>query len=185
MKRKIGNYQIVITDEPAYRLNAGINRSPCINEYCRSDKYENSSAHGIVVTEHEALLGSAVLLGIGGGTGVSDNSVASDGSNLYVVAGDALFSLSIPALELIWCTRVDFATCFGVYWLEDRNCLLTWGELEIGCYSTASEKLWGATGSDIFTEGFEIESDRAKVTDFNGDVYAVNLSNGQITRVSH
>lgn len=124
-----------------------------------------------------------MLLGVGGATGVNKSSVAQDGHNLYVAAGDAVYSLSMPTLNLVWCIKVDSATCFGVYWLLDQDCILTWGELEIGCYSRAGEKFWAVTGPDIFTEGFEVAGNVARVTDFNGDVYSINLNHGQMTRV--
>jgi hypothetical protein len=181
MNRVFGNYEVALRDEPAYSRNSTDNPRSYIHEYCRDDKYEHVSAHGVNVSENEALLGSAVLLGVGGATGVNENSLAFDGSSLYVAAGDALYSLSFPTLELNWCEKVDFATCFGVFWLQDRGCLLTWGELEIGCYSRAGKKLWGATGPDIFTEGMDLQGGIAKVTDFNGDVHEINLSNGAIS----
>lgn len=123
----------------------------------------------------------AILLGVGGATGVNENSVAFEGESLYVASGDALYSLSLPSLELNWCVKVDFATCFGVFWLKDRNCLLTWGELEIGCYTQTGEKIWSSSGPDIFTEGLELQENIAIVTDFNGDVHNINLSNGEIS----
>ncbi|QSX36874.1 hypothetical protein [Shewanella sedimentimangrovi] len=181
MNKVFGNYEVAIRDEPTYSRNSTDNPRSYINEYCRNDKYEHVSAHGINVSENEEILGSAVLLGVGGATRVNDNSLAFNGTSLYVAAGDALYSLSLPALKLNWCKKVDFATCFGVFWLDDRSCLLTWGELEIGCYSKDGEKLWSTSGPDIFTEGMEVHGGIAKVTDFNGDVHEINLSNGAIS----
>ncbi len=181
MNRVFGNYEVTLRDEPTYSRNSADNPRRYIHEYCRNDEYQYVSAHGINVEENEEALGSVVLLGVGGATGVNENSLAFDGNSLYVAAGDALYSLSLPGLELNWCEKVDFATCFGVYWLKDRNCLLTWGELEIGCYSKAGVKLWGSSGQDIFTEGLKIKNNIAKVTDFSGDVYEINLDDGVIS----
>ena len=182
MNREFGNYEIVLRDEPTYSRNSTDNPRNYDHEYCRSSNdYQHVSAHGLNVSENEDTLSSAVVLGIGGATGVNENSLAFDGKSLYVVAGDALYSLSLPSLKLNWCKKVDFATCFGVFWLQDRGCLLTWGELEIGCYSSIGEKLWGSTGPDIFTEGMKIQDGVAKVTDFNGQVHQVNLKNGVIS----
>jgi len=181
MNRIFGNYEITLRDEPTYSRNSTNNPRSYIHEYCRSDEYEHVSAHGVAIREHEECLASAIFLGVGGATGVNENSLAFDGSSLYVAAGDALYSLSLPALELNWCEKVDFTTCFGVFWLQERNCLLTWGELEIGCYTTAGEKLWSSSGPDIFTEGLELQGDIAKITDFNGDVHIVDLNSGAIS----
>lgn len=181
MNRVFGNYKIVFRDEPTYSRSSTDNPRKYGYEYCRSKEYQHVSAHGINVLEDEEPLSSAILLGVGGATGANENSLAFDGNSIYVAVGDALYSLSLPGLKLNWCERVDFATCFGVFWLKDRNCLLTWGELEIGCYSNTGEKLWGSTGPDMFTEGMEIQGGIAKVKDFNGDVHQVNLENGVIS----
>ncbi len=184
MNRVFGNYEVSLRDEPTYARNSTDNQRSYIHEYYRNDKYQHVSAHGINVIENEASLGSAVLLGVGGATGINENSLVFDGDSLYVASGDALYSLSLPSLELNWCQKVDFATCFGVFWLKDRNCLLTWGELEIGCYCKGGEKLWSTSGPDIFTEGMEVQGGIAKVTDFNSDVYEINLSNGAISNAN-
>jgi hypothetical protein len=181
MNRIFKNYEVTLRDEPVYSRNSADNPRAYIHEYCRSDEYQHVSAHGVSVRENDETSASAILLGVGGATGVNENSVAFDGESLYMASGDALYSLSLPSLELNWCVKVDFATCFGVFWLQDRNCLLTWGELEIGCYTQAGEKMWSSSGPDIFTEGLELHEDIATVTDFNGDVHNINLSNGAIS----
>ncbi|MBK1790037.1 hypothetical protein [Persicirhabdus sediminis] len=184
MNRVFGNYEVTLRDEPTYARHSSDNPRDYIHEYCRSDKYQHVSAHGINVVEGEEPLGSAVLLGVGGATGINEHSLAFDGNSLYVASGDALYSLSLPTLEMNWCEKVDFATCFGVFWLQGRNCLLTWGELEIGCYSIGGTKLWSTSGPDIFTEGLELQESIAKVTDFNGEVFEINLNNGEISRAN-
>lgn len=181
MNQEFGNYDIILRDEPTYSRNSVDNSRKYDYEYCRSDRYQHVSAHGLNVSKNEESLSSAVVLGVGGATSVNENSLAFDGNSLYVAAGDAIYSLSLPSLKLNWYEKVDFATCFGVFWLQDRCSLLTWGELEIGCYSSTGEKLWGSTGQDIFTESMEIHGDIAKVKDFNGKVHQVNLKNGVIS----
>ena len=181
MHRVFGNYEVTLRDEPTYSRNSADNPRSYIHEYCRNDEYQHVSAHGIYVAESDVLLGSAILLGVGGATGINENSLAFDGNSLYVAAGDALYSLSLPDLELNWCKKVDFATCFGVFWMPDRSCLLTWGEIEVGCYSQIGTKLWVSSGPEIFTEGLEIQNNIAKIIDFNGVVYEINLSNGVIS----
>ncbi len=181
MKRVIGNYEVIIDDDPLYSRNSTDNHRSYIHEYCRDEKYQHFSAHGIEITQNGESLSSAILLGVGGATGINENSLAFDGVNLYVTAGDALYSLSIPDLDMKWCVQVDIATCFGVFWLQSRGCLLTWGEIEIGCYSITGNKLWGSSGPEIFTEGIEFQDSIVKVTDFNGDIHEINLNNGEIS----
>lgn len=181
MNRIFKNYEVTLRDEPVYSRNSADNQRAYFHEYCRNDEYQHVFAHGVSVRENDETLASAILLGVGGATGVNENSVAFDGESLYMASGDALYSLSLPSLELNWCVKVDFATCFGVFWTRDRNCLLTWGELEIGCYTRTGEKIWSLSGPDIFTEGLELHEDIATVTDFNGDVHNISLSNGAIS----
>lgn len=184
MNRVFGNHQVTLRDEPAYSLNSTDNPRGYSHEYFRDDDYHYTSAHGINVSENDKTFSSAIVLGFGGATGIHDNSVAYDGDGIYVAAGDALYSLTLPSLQLNWVIKVDLATCFGVFWLEQRNFLLTWGELEIGCYSKSGRKIWSASGPDIFTEDFELQKDTVKVTDFNGQIFSINLSNGVITNAN-
>lgn len=174
------NYTVILKDEPTYSRNSTDN--PVYQfEYCRCYEYQHACAHGIRVRENEEYLASAVLLGVGGATGINDNSMVIDEKSLYVAAGDSLYCLQLPDLKLNWCVKVDFATCFGVFLLEKRNCLLTWGELFISCYSKSGQEVWSCSGRDIFTEGLELKDDTAVVTDFCGDKYNINLDNGAMS----
>lgn len=182
MRRMFGEYEVVLQDESEYSRNSTDNSTHYAHEYCRDAVSGYASAHGVSVFKQGSLLGNAVVLGMGGATGIHEHSLAYDGCTLYVASGDSVYALGLPSLELNWCEKVDFATCFGVFWLEDRNCLITWGELEIACYTQTGKNLWRAQGSDIFSERFELDEDTAKAVDFNGDVYEINLDNGAILK---
>lgn len=184
MNRIFGNYEITLINEPTYSRNSTDNPRNYIHEYCRNDKYQHVSAHGIYVKENDVALASAVLLGVGGATGVHENSIAFDGNCICVAAGDSVYSLFLPTLELNWCLKVDFATCFSVFYLRNRNCFLTWGEVEIGCFTKEGKKLWSNSGKDIFTEDLEILEDIVIVTDFNGEKYKFDLNNGNLSIVN-
>ncbi len=162
----IGGCEISVRDEPTYSVNSTGNPRSYKYEYRRTEKYEHSSAYGVVVRAQNTIISSSILLGVGGVTGVNKNSVAYDGNSLYVASGDALFALSYPALKLLWFRKVDFATCFGVYWLKEHNCLVTWGELNICRLTPEGKEVWSASGPDIFTEDFEFVDNQIKVTLF-------------------
>ena len=104
--------------------------------------------------------------------------------SLYVAAGDSVYSLSLPMLDLNWAVQVDRATCFGVFWFDRLGYLLTWGELSISSYSVDGKELWSATGADVFSEGLELKNQKAMVTDFNGHVYKIDLISGKISSES-
>ncbi len=181
MNHIYGNHEISVRDEPTYSRNSTDNARSYKHEYIRSEKYEHISAHGIVVGDIDSPDSSAVVLGVGGTTTTSENSIAHNNTTLYVAAGDAVFALSFPSLNLKWCKKVDFATCFGVYWHQDKSCIITWGELSVGCYDENGSEIWSTSGPDIFTEGFEIDSGYIKLTDFNNEKHVVNLETGEIS----
>ncbi len=87
MNRVFGNYEVTLRDEPVYSRNSADNPRAYIHEYCRSDEYQHVSAHGVRVRENDEMLASAILLGVGGATGVNENSVAFDGEALYMACG--------------------------------------------------------------------------------------------------
>ena len=184
MKVVFQNYEISVRDEPTYSRNSTDNARSYNNEYCRSEKYQHISAHGITVGDIHSQHSSAIILGVGGATGVNEDSVAYCSDTLFIAAGDAVFSLTLPSLELKWCKKVDFATCFGVYWVQDKSCLITWGELNVSCLSEHGKEIWSTSGPDIFTEAFEVKGDFIKVTDFNNDMFLINIENGEMSNAN-
>ena len=97
----------------------------------------------------------------------------------FVGVGDMLCSLSLPSLDLSWATKVDSATCFGVYYSPQHDCLLSHGELEVARVSLTGEIVWSAGGKDIFSEGFQIVGDYIEAIDFNHEVYRVDIATGR------
>ena len=184
MDALINNYKVTIIDEPTYSKGSADNIRSYKTELCRNDKYRHASAHGVIVGDLESPEASAILLGVGGATGIHIDSMAHNGNICFIAVGDALFSLKVPSLELQWCQKVDFATCFGVYWIESENCLITWGEVEVCRLTASGEIVWTASGADIFTEGFEIQNGHIELTDFNNDKYQVDIRTGKIKSVN-
>ncbi|MFD2232113.1 hypothetical protein [Alkalimarinus sediminis] len=184
MNRIINNCEIAVVNEPTYSRNSSDNVRSYKHEYCRNNDYKHISAHGVIVGDIEHPDSSAIMLGVGGSTGVHEDSVTFNGNTIYVAAGDAIFALDFPSLELKWCRKVDFATCFGVYWLKEYNCLITWGELNVCRLTEEGREAWSASGPDVFTEGFEIDRGTIKITDFNNDIYHVNIETGDIVQLN-
>ena len=43
--------------------------------------------------------------------------------------------------------------------------------------------LWSTSAKDIFTEGFRLGDDNVEATDFNNEIYLINIDNGESTIV--
>lgn len=184
MKIVINDYQVSLFDEPTYSTNSTDNIRSYNTELCRNDDYQHMSAHGIIVGDTDSPKASVILLGVGGATAIHADSITYYKQLCFVAAGDSVFALNIPTLEKNWIRKVDFATCFGVYWLEVEGCLITWGEVDICRFTSSGEKVWCASGADIFTEGFKIREKYIELTDFNNDKYLINIESGDINQIT-
>ena len=184
MNALINNYKITLIDEPTYSKGSTDNIRSFKTELCRNDEYRQASAHGVIVGDLKSPEASVILLGVGGATGIHNDSIAHSGNLCFIAAGDAVFSLKVPSLELQWCRKVDFATCFGIYWIESENCLITWGEVDVCRLTASGEIVWTASGADIFTERFKIHDSYIELTDFNNNKYKIDIQNGEINIIN-
>lgn len=141
--------------------------------------YQPSSRHGLICLEPDGTEHSCVLLASEGATGVHEHSAVVVNGTCFVAVGDMLCALSLPCLDLRWATKLDSATCFGVYYSLQHDCLLSHGELEIARVSLSGEIVWSGGGKDIFTEGFQIVGDSIEAIDFNHEVYRIDIATGR------
>jgi len=178
MKQIFNGIDVTLINEPHYSVNSTDNVRSYEVELCRNKKYQHSSAHGLFVGDLEYPESSVIFLGVGGATGVHQYSFTINSDICYVAIGDSIFSLKLPTLELIWVKKVDFATCFGVFWVSDYDSLISWGELEICRLDSNGDKVWTMSGPEIFTEGFEFAGDHILVTDFDGIVHKISIETG-------
>ena len=148
-------------------------------EYDFARGYRPSSVHGLTCREPDGSEHSCILLAGGGASGVHEHSAVVFNGRCFVAVGDNICSLSLPTLDLRWVTKVDSATCFGVYYSPEYGCLLSHGELEIARVSLAGEVVWSAAGMDIFTEGFWIVGDYVEAIDFYHQVYRIEIGTGR------
>ena len=89
-------------------------------------------------------------------------------SKLYLAVGDRIVCFVPLDHRLAWCSKVDSATCFGIYYNPSRHALLSHGELEIARIDEAGGLLWSSSGADIFSEGFRLEDEDISAVDFEG-----------------
>jgi hypothetical protein len=178
MKQVFNGVDVTLINEPNYSVNSNDNVRGYEIELCRDRKYQHSSAQGLYVGDVEHPESYVILLGTGGATGVHEYSLTINHDTCYVASGDAVFSLRLPSLELIWVKKVDFATCFGVFWVTEYDCLITWGEMDICRFDKDGNKIWSVSGPEIFTEGFEFCDRHVIVKDFDGNKYKISIESG-------
>lgn len=125
-----------------------------------------------------------VILGFGGASTLTDHSLVLHDDKVYVAIDDSVLAIGLNNLNIIWNTKVDPATCFGIYLMDKDSSLISWGELEVAKVKLNGKIQWSVSGNDIFTDGFEIKNKFAYVTDFEGQKYKIELDAGKIGRVS-
>jgi hypothetical protein len=178
------DYEIVLTAEspdiPRYDARSADNVcGPEEEHFFGDDGYRPSSRHRIVVRRGDAVLGSHVLLAVGGGSGVHEHSAFVRGETCFVAVGPFVCALELPTLRLLWHTLADSATCFGIYDAPGYGSIISHGELEIARLSYSGQLLWSGGGRDIFSEGFELHEHHAEAIDFHGTRYRFELETGQ------
>ena len=67
----------------------------------------------------DKVLGSAIVIAGGGTSGVHSRSMIARRRRCYVAVGDHVLCLQFPEFDLIWKTKADVATVFGIYFLPD------------------------------------------------------------------
>lgn len=179
MELRCGSLTLALFNEPTYTTGSADNVRSYEREYNFARGYRPSSVHGLICREPDGSEHSCVLLAGGGASGVHEHSAIAVNGRSFVAIGDMLCSLSPPTLEMEWATKVDWATCFGVYYSPEYDCLLSHGELEIARVSLAGEVIWSAGGMDIFTEGFRVVGDYVEAIDFYHQLYRFEIGTGR------
>jgi hypothetical protein len=138
-----------------------------------------SSVHGLRVSEGDRLVSSAVLVAGGGASGIHERSAIVTPKVIYLAVGDHVACLSLPMLNLVWATKVDSATCFGVHAIPGSSDIISHGELEIARLNEEGRIIWSSGGRDIFTEAVKVLPDAVQAVDFEGWTYQFDLSTGK------
>jgi hypothetical protein len=174
-----GPFALTMLDDPTYIAGSADNVQTYDREFCFEMEYQPVSKYGLVCRDRDGPTHSCVLLAGGGASSVNEHSAVVVNNSCFVGLGDMLCSLSLPSLDLRWATKVDNATCFGVYYSRQHDCLLSHGELEIARVSMSGEIVWSASGKDIFSGSFRIVGDDVEAIDFNYEVYRIDIATGR------
>jgi hypothetical protein len=147
--------KIEIIDEFEYKLGSNDNQVNYMVEYFSGNYY--SSKHGILVKDNKQILFSAIVLGSGGTTSVHEKSYLIEENTIFICCGNSLFSLTLLELKLNWKVKIDDATAFGIYKMNDD--FIIHGELDISRINKNGRIIWQNGGSDIFTtmDGYDFE----------------------------
>jgi hypothetical protein len=178
-------YSLRVQDEPLFIAGSSDNANLYKQIFEIAGNSRPSSRHGLFCREPDETLHSCILIAGGGSSAIHENSATVVNGFCFVAVGDQICSLSLPTLDLIWATKVDQASCFGVYYSPVHDCLLSHGELEVARLNLRGEVVWSAGGADIFSEGFRIVGDHVEAIDFFGQVYYIDIATGQVEMVDH
>ena len=173
------NYTVSLINESDYSLNSVDNIRSYSIEYLFDDHQHNTSKHGLSVRDELGNNHDCILIAGGGASGVHENSLVVVDDRCFVAVGDHIVALSLPNLDKLWAKKLDEATCFGVYYMKNIDCLIIHGELEISRVSIDGIIYWSSSGKDIFTEGIELFEDHVEAVDFNMEKYSINIESGK------
>lgn len=166
--------KVEIVDEPTYVFGSVDNARRYEFEMLLAPDERPTSIHGVLLNDEPV-----VVFGAGGGcSAVHLHSAVVLGSKLYLAVGDRIVCFVPLDRRLAWSSKVDPATCFGIYYNPGRHALLSHGELEIARINEAGELLWSCSGADIFSEGFRLEDEYIAAVDFEGREYHFSYETG-------
>lgn len=177
---KYKQYIVDIHNEPNYNINSTNNTFQYDFTYGTKEMelYQPSSKHGIKICKNDICLVGALVYANGGASTIHKNSAIIDQDVLLICCGNFIFCISLPKLNTVWQTKVDDATCFGIYLLN--NDYIIHGGLSITKINQDGEEQWSIGGADIFTatsgeNDFEIKEDYIMVKDWNKNEYWIDF----------
>jgi hypothetical protein len=176
-------YEVQIIDESPYASDSADNPRSYARDYLLTSRHGISSKHAVIANRIDGEQHSAIIQAGGGGSTVHAHSALILNDRLFVAVGDSICCLTLPALDFEWACAVDTATCFGVYFSPENQCLISHGECNVARVSPSGVFEWSASGKDIFTEGFQLFSDHIEVIDFNHETYHIEIASGRISLV--
>src|SRR5262245_24106123 len=124
MRWQRGDVAVEMLNEPAYSLGSVDNVRAYAKEYLLGPRSLYCSRHGVVCGMHEEPVGSALIAGSGGGTGVHAHSLAVLDDRCCAAVGNTVACMGLPELALRWHVQADVATCFGIHLTHDRSSLV-------------------------------------------------------------
>ena len=179
MEWTVDSCKLHLLSEPCYKIGSADN----LHSYDRvldvSHGYKPSVAYGITA-DFAGREARCIVLSGGGATTPHEHSIAVAGDLVLLAIGDSVVALRAPSREVEWHRKADLATCFGVYYVPEFQCLVVHGEVTISRLSLSGEVAWEASGRDIFTGSFSIGTATVRAEDFDGHRYEIDLVSGAV-----
>ena len=173
------NFTVEVFNDSTFSVNSNDNLNVYKNIYFGEDaeKYP-SSKHDIRLIENDEEIDNCLIIGSGGGTSINENSSILDNDNLLICCSDSVFSISILDLKLNWVKKLDMATCFKIFRIE--NDFVVHGELEISRIDSFGNIIWQFGGADIFVsldeeDSFQLNDNHIVLKDFTGTSYMIDF----------
>ncbi|MCB9045040.1 MAG: hypothetical protein H6550_02755 [Chitinophagales bacterium] len=166
-------------ERSTYIIDISLEQFSEYGEHYNVKQYTNGDIYNVLVITCNASEGNMISKAVINAAGAilephKDRMITEDKSIVICVGGD-ICCLSIPNLDLEWRVLADEACCFSIQ--RFSNGYIVHGELAITHISLKGEIIWQFSARDIFVtyqpveNGFVIENDIIKVTDWQGFEY--------------
>jgi hypothetical protein len=167
-------YEIEIYQDPSYDENSSDNINRYDAVYFDGLDYRSTTIFEIKLYSKDLPVKSAVIGGVGGGTGLHDHSTIIEDKRFVICVSNSVLCLSVPDLQFLWRTKADTATCFQIFKYEADY--IIHGEVEISRLDARGKIVWQQSGADIFTtldgkDDFLLMDDYILATDWNHQKY--------------
>ncbi len=167
--------RVQIVDEPSYSFGSADNSRHYDTEVDLTEGCRPSSVHGVIVDDRPIM----VIGDAAGASGVHAHSLSVLDSRAFVAVGAHVVCFTLGNQCFDWILKTDEATCFGVYYDNRHDALISHGELSICRFTREGEIVWSQGGADIFSEGFSILPEHIEAIDFDHRVYHFDYLTGQ------
>lgn len=172
-------YTIEVFNGSTFSLNSNDNLEVYENIYFgeNAEQYPTSK-HEIKLIDNDKEINNCLIIGSGGATDIYQNSYILDKDSILVCCSDSVFSISILDLKLNWVKKLDMATCFKIFKIE--NDFVVHGELEITRIDNLGNIIWQFGGADIFIsldgeDSFQLNDDNIILKDITGTGYIIDF----------
>ena len=179
-------YSIGLIDETTYDPDSADNAMAYGSFYSEMPykEYNFATKHGICLFKQGEVEKSVCVCASGGASSIHPKCSFLQDKRLLICCADSVFCLAFPALDLLWMTKADQATCFGIY--EHGDGYIVHGELAISRLDNDGRIIWRFSGPDIFTtltggEVFRLSGDIIEAETWDGTKFRIDAQTGQAT----
>ncbi|MFD0991632.1 hypothetical protein [Tenacibaculum geojense] len=183
MTFEIEKYQVELLNKSDYNPDSNDNLNKYLKNYLTESDFKLPTIIGITILENGTEINSAIIGTEGAVTELHKTSQIIESNRILICCCDSVFCLDLPTLNLNWKTKVDKATAFEIFKIE--NGYIIHGEMEITRINNDGKIIWQNGGADIFVsqnekDDFEVKDNLVKATDWNNRIYKWNLNGVEI-----